>query len=97
MGISDRRKKQRYAGKIKRRFGINQNLDLELPELPVRMDDSNISHFDINIKTLICFRELGLGHSAIENFLRHMNMPPPFTKIRYENIIYYVHPLYLLV
>ena len=55
--------------------------------------DTATSSFDINLRTVICFRELGLGHSAVENFSRHMNMPPPLTKFGYENIVNVVHPL----
>jgi len=44
-------------------------------------------YFGVNVRAVICFRELGLGHFALENFSRHMNMPPPLRKHSYENIM----------
>ena len=57
--------------------------------------DNKMSHFDINVRTVISFRELGLGHTAIVNFSRHMNMPPPMNLFSYQNIINFVHPMYI--
>jgi len=60
-----------------------------------RIDPSNEkSRFDVNIRSVICFRELGLGHTALENFSRHMNIPSPVRKFAFEKIVDYIHPFY---
>ena len=60
-----------------------------------RIDCKNAkSRFDVNVRSVICFRELGLGHTAMENFSRHMNMPLPLTKMSYEKIVDSIAPHY---
>ena len=60
-----------------------------------RIDPSNDkSRFDINIRTVITFRELGLGYTPLLNFSRHMNMPAPLKQFSYERIMNMIHPYY---
>ena len=41
-----------------------------------KKDTPGQNHFDINIRTIIAFREMGKGHSGLETFYAIMNMPP---------------------
>ena len=60
-----------------------------------RIDPSNDkSRFDINIRTVITFRKLGLGYTPLLNFSRHMNMPAPLKQFSYERIMNMIHPYY---
>jgi len=71
----DASKKQGFAQKLEllrscgntQKFYSSKKID---PDKPTRF------YFDVNVRAVICFRELGLGHSSLENFARHMNMPP---------------------
>ena len=37
--------------------------------------------FDVNLRTLLAFREIGKGHAGRETFCGCMNMPPPMTEL----------------
>jgi len=86
----------------KKKHGLSQSITIDcscgsskLLHSSKKVDPSNaMSHFDINVRTVICFRELGLGHSSIVNFSRHMNMSPPLGQFAYEKIVNLVHPIY---
>ena len=54
-----------------------------------------ISRFDVNLRTVIAFREIGNGLSAIERYCSHMNMPPPMTNFTYAELLGILHPLYV--
>ena len=51
--------------------------------------------YDINIRTILTFREIGNGHTAIETFCGLMNMPPPMTVNTYHETIANMHPVYI--
>ena len=50
--------------------------------------------FDVNVRTVITFRELGRGFSAIETFCRCMNMPPPMNQSGYDKTVTNLYPCY---
>ena len=39
--------------------------------------------YDVNLRTVVAFREIGRGHTAIETIGGFMNMPPPMTSKTY--------------
>ena len=49
--------------------------------------------YDINIRTILTFREIGNGHTAVETFCGLMNMHPPMT---YHETIANMHPVYIV-
>lgn len=53
------------------------------------------SSFDVNLRTVVAFREFGQGLQSIEIFCRLMNIPPPMTNLAYSEIINKMHPLYV--
>ena len=58
-----------------------------------RVDENNKkSRLDINICTVIAFREIGKGMTAMESFCSHMNIPPPMRNVAYTEIINTVNP-----
>ena len=59
-------------------------------------ENNNKSRFDINIRTVIAFREIGKGLTAIESFCTHMNMPPPMRNVAYTEIINTINPVYVV-
>ena len=85
-----------------RKMGLAQQMKLEcccgwirtIYSSP-RIKDDDKSRFDINIRTIIAFREIGKGQSAIETFCSHMNMPPPITMMSYTEIKNEIHPYYV--
>ena len=50
--------------------------------------------YDINIGSILAFREIGKGHSAIETFCGLMSMPPPMTSKTYQETIENMNPVY---
>jgi len=53
------------------------------------------SSFDVNVRSVIAFREFGQGWQSIETFCRIMNIPPPMTNLTYTETVNKLHPLYL--
>ena len=53
--------------------------------------------YDINIRTILTFREIGKGHTAVETFYGLMNMPPPITVNTYHETIANMHPVYIYI
>ena len=41
--------------------------------------------FDLNLRTILAFREIGKGHAGIKMFCGCMNMPPPMTELTYKH------------
>ena len=61
-----------------------------------RVDKNNErSRFDVNIRSVIAFREIGKGLMSIETFCSHMNMPPPMSRLSYSEIVNSLHPIYV--
>ena len=61
-----------------------------------KIDEMNgNSRYDINIRSVIAFREIGLGLSAIEIFCGHMNFPPPMRNATYTEIVQEVQTAYV--
>ena len=61
-----------------------------------RIDETNNkSRFDVNLRTVIAFREIGKGLSAIERYCSHMNMPPPMTNFTYAELLSILRALYV--
>ena len=50
--------------------------------------------FDINLRSIIAFGEIGRGHSSLETFAGFMNMPPPMNKTAYNDSAKQVHIAY---
>ena len=53
------------------------------------------SRYDVNVRSIIAFREIGRGLSHIETFNRIMNMPPPYTHSTYDETVKDVLPGYI--
>ena len=61
-----------------------------------KIDEMNgNSRYDINVPSVIAFREIGLGLSAIEIFCCHMNFPPPMRNATYTEIVEEVQTAYV--
>ena len=43
--------------------------------------------FDVNLRAVIAFREVGKGHNGIETFCGYMNMPPPMQENAYNDLV----------
>ena len=56
---------------------------------------ANSNHFDLNIRSIISFREVGHGLTHIETFCRVMNMPPPYTHKSYDDVVKEGTPCYI--
>ena len=61
----------------------------------VERDGRGAKPFDINIRAIVAFREIGRGHASIETFCGYMNMPPPMMEATYNNAINTMHPSYV--
>ena len=53
------------------------------------------SGYDINRRTIVAFRENGIGFSGIESFCRCMNMPKPMSKTTFDDISTLIHNAYV--
>ena len=54
--------------------------------------------FDINLRAILAFREIGRGEAGIETFCGYMNIPPPMTESTYNNTVKETMlPIYLQV
>ena len=53
--------------------------------------DSYAQPFDVNIRAVMAFREMGSGREAMETFAAVMNMPPPVQHRSYNNIVNMLH------
>ena len=62
--------------------------------LAKKRDQKGRNFYDINLRAVIAFREIGKGNTGIETFCRCINMPPPMTNISYDNIVYSLLPCY---
>ncbi|XP_066929989.1 uncharacterized protein [Clytia hemisphaerica] len=51
--------------------------------------------YEINRRTIVAFRENGLGLSGIESFSRCMNMPQPMSKTTFDEISSSIHNAYV--
>ena len=60
----------------------------------VNVDKAGRRPFEINIRSFIAFREVGIGHSGMEKFNRCMNFPPAMNNNAYDNIKHDVHDAY---
>ena len=47
---------------------------------------SGRSSFDVNIRAMVAFREIGKGYEGMSNFATFMNLPPPLSKTGYNKI-----------
>ena len=43
--------------------------------------------FDVNLRAVIAFREMGKGHNGIETFCGYMNMPPSMQENAYNDLV----------
>jgi len=50
---------------------------------------------EVNIQTVLAFREIGHGYTGIQSFCRILNMPPPMTKTNFYNLNSKLHLAYL--
>ena len=51
--------------------------------------------YDINLRSVVAFREMDKGRRAMGTFCGFMNMPPPMTKKTYHKCIDDIHTLYM--
>ena len=62
----------------------------------VKRDGRGADPFDINLRAIMAFREIGKGHSGLETFCGYMNMPPPMAETTYnETVKCTLHPRYI--
>ena len=47
--------------------------------------------FNINTRSVLAFREIGKGHTAMQTLCGYMNMPPPMSVTTYNDIINSIH------
>ena len=59
----------------------------------LKTDES--SRYDVNVRPIISFREIGRGLSHIETFNRIMNMTTPYTHSTYDDMVKDVLPGYV--
>ena len=52
---------------------------------------------EINIRSVLALRNLGIGYDGLDNFCTQMNMPKPMTKSNYQKIINSLHENYMKV
>ena len=55
------------------------------------MDKSR--RYDVNVRSVMAFREIGRGLSHVETFSRVMNMPQPYSPSSYDKIVKEIAPL----
>jgi len=53
------------------------------------------SKMEVNIRTVMAFRNLGIGYEGLENFCMQMNMHKPMTRNNYGKVIDSLHDVYL--
>ena len=58
---------------------------------------ANSNRFDLNVRSIIAFREVGRALTNIETFCRVMNMPPPYTHKSYDDVVKEITPRYISV
>ena len=51
--------------------------------------------YDVNVRTIMAFREIGKGYAGIESFCGYMNMPPPMAVTTYHETIANMHSVYM--
>ena len=59
-----------------------------------KMGSRGRNGFDINLRSIIIFREIGRGHSSLETFAGFMNMPPPMNQTAYNDRVKQIHIAY---
>ena len=63
----------------------------------VKRDGRGADPFDVNLRVIMAFREIGKGHSGLETFCGYMNMPPPMAETTYnETVKFMLHPIYVV-
>ena len=63
-----------------------------------RQPGARKKHFDVNVRSVIAFREIGRGHTQITNFCGTMNIPPPMNKFAYEKTLNNIlHDSYMVI
>ena len=58
-------------------------------------DKAGRKSYYFNMRSLISFREMGLGYSSMVIFCNIMNMPPPMSKSSYESLESELHIAYM--
>lgn len=56
---------------------------------------SSSSHFDLNIRAVLVFREMGRGLTGMKSFCEVMDMSSPMSKSAFDSIISKVHVSYV--
>ena len=89
------------------KMGFAQFFDLSCSECPWKLrfcsskqcEKLSPTHgrkgYDINRRTIIAFRENGIGYSGIESFCRCMNMPKPMSKTTFDDVSCLIHNAYV--
>jgi hypothetical protein len=63
--------------------------------LSTKLTTDERSRYDVNVRSIIAFREIGRGLGHIETFNRVMNMPPPYTHSTYDEMVNDILPGYV--
>lgn len=53
------------------------------------------SPYEINLTSMIAFREIGVGYNGMKNFCGVMNMPPPMNKSAFQKLSKVIHKHYV--
>ena len=61
---------------------------------PVNQSVSGLKPFEVNLRVVMAFREIGRGREAMCTFTAIMNMPPPLTNHNYDRINSKLHKVY---
>ena len=62
----------------------------------VERDGRGANPFDVNLRAIMAFREIGKGHKGLQTFCGYMNMPPPMANVTYnETVKSRSHPAYV--
>ena len=69
-------------------------IHFQLPKLQNLKIGPGQKAFDVNVLTIITFRDLGCGFYAIETFFQCMNMSPPMNQSSYDKTVTYLYPCY---
>ena len=70
---------------------FSQYFDTSVRQSKLTNAKSGKPFFDVNLRTVLAFRELGKGYEAMVNFSTIMNMTKPMTCSSYQNCIDEIH------
>ncbi|XP_065069807.1 uncharacterized protein LOC135694862 [Rhopilema esculentum] len=86
---------------LHKKFGFSKCLVLDCPKCSwshefntssyARIDGKSRNNMEVNVRTIMAFREIGVGYEGLVDFATIMNMAKPMTRKSYNNIVSQVH------